>query len=76
MAEHAFALNDDTFRDFLTGDLLVKPATERWEREAYYRLRRAVFADEQGLFAQDRDTHDFQALPIVAVAYNLSLIHI
>ncbi|MGG2397808.1 MSMEG_0567/Sll0786 family nitrogen starvation N-acetyltransferase [Pseudomonas sp. SH1-B] len=70
MSVHAFALNDDTFRDFLAGDLLVKPATERWEREAYYRLRRAVFAEEQGLFAQDRDAHDFQALPIVAVAYN------
>jgi len=70
MAEHAFALNDDTFRGFLTGDLLVKPATERWEREAYYRLRRSVFAEEQGLFSQDRDALDFTALPIVAIAYN------
>lgn len=70
MAEHAFALSDDTFRDFLTGDLLVKPATERWEREDYYRLRRAVFAEEQGLFNQDRDVHDFTAHPIVAIAYN------
>ncbi|UUY08639.1 GNAT family N-acetyltransferase [Pseudomonas sp. J452] len=73
MAEHAFALNDDTFRDFLADDLLVKPAAERWERDAYYRLRRAVFAEEQRLLSQDRDEHDFHALPIVAIAYNCGM---
>lgn len=68
MAEHAFALSDDTFADFLAGDLLVKPASETWERNGYYALRRAVFSQEQRLLEQDKDELDFQALPIVAVA--------
>jgi len=68
MAKHAFALSDDTFADFLAGDLLVKPVSETWERNGYYDLRRAVFSQEQRLLEQDRDERDFQATPIVAVA--------
>ena len=68
MAEHAFALIDGTFNDFLAGDMLVKPADEAWERHHYYALRRAVFSEEQQLLAQDKDEKDFNAIPIVAVA--------
>jgi putative N-acetyltransferase (TIGR04045 family) len=73
MAEHAFALIDGTFADFLAGDLLVKPAADAWERQDYYALRRAVFSDEQQLLAQDKDEKDFQAIPIVAVAHHCGM---
>ena len=68
MSSLAFALVDSTFEPFRAGELLVKPATEQWEKQAYYALRRAVFSDEQQLLAQDKDSHDFQAIPIVALA--------
>jgi putative N-acetyltransferase (TIGR04045 family) len=73
MAEHAFALIDDCFADFLAGELRVKPASEAWERQHYYALRRAVFSDEQRLLAQDKDERDFQAIPIVAVAHHCGM---
>jgi len=73
MALHAFALTDDTFSDFLAGDLLVKPATEVWERTGYYALRRAIFSDEQKLLEQDKDERDFHAIPIVAVAHHFGM---
>ncbi|NWE50597.1 MSMEG_0567/Sll0786 family nitrogen starvation N-acetyltransferase [Pseudomonas gingeri] len=73
MAEHAFALIDSTFSDFLADDLLVKPAAETWERQDYYVLRRAVFCAEQQLLAQDKDDKDFQAIPIVAVAHHCGM---
>jgi putative N-acetyltransferase (TIGR04045 family) len=42
--------------------------TER-EREAYFALRRAIFCEEQGLFAgDDRDASDEAAIPIVCLA--------
>ncbi|MHC6226158.1 MSMEG_0567/Sll0786 family nitrogen starvation N-acetyltransferase [Pseudomonas sp. X10] len=73
MAEHAFALTDDTFGDFLAGHLRVKPAAEAWERTGYYALRRAVFSEEQRLLEQDKDERDFQAIPIVAVAHHCGI---
>ena len=73
MAEHAFALVDGTFSEFLAGDLLVKPADQAWERQHYFNLRRAVFSDEQQLLAQDKDEKDFQAIPIVAVAHHCGM---
>ena len=73
MAEHAFALTDDSFSDFLAGDLLVKPASESWERAGYYALRRAVFSDEQRLLEHDRDARDFGAIPIVAVTHHCGM---
>ncbi|WP_241002281.1 hypothetical protein [Pseudomonas viridiflava] len=73
MAEHAFALIDGTFKDFLAGDMLVKPADEAWERRHYYALRRAVFSKEQQLLAQDKDENDFKALPTVAVAHHCGM---
>ena len=68
MANLAFALVDSTFEPFRAGELLVKPASESWEKQAYFALRRAVFSDEQQLLAQDKDHHDFQAIAIVALA--------
>lgn len=45
----------------------VKFATEAWERAGAARLRRAVFCEEQGIFAgDDRDAIDEIAIPIVA----------
>jgi putative N-acetyltransferase (TIGR04045 family) len=43
-------------------------ASERWQVEAYFRLRQQIFALEQGLFGDsDRDDRDAGALPIVAL---------
>lgn len=70
---NAFALVDDQFAPFRADDLLVKPASEAWERRAYFALRRAVFSEEQQLLAQDRDEHDFQAIAIVALANNCAV---
>ncbi|MEQ7922239.1 MSMEG_0567/Sll0786 family nitrogen starvation N-acetyltransferase [Xanthomonas sp. WHRI 1810A] len=64
----AFALVDSTFEPFRAGELVVKPASEHWEKQAYFALRRSVFSDEQQLLAQDKDSHDFQAIAIVALA--------
>jgi putative N-acetyltransferase (TIGR04045 family) len=42
-------------------------AREAWQLEAYFRLRRQIFAAEQGIFADsDRDASDEHASPIVA----------
>ena len=42
-------------------------AHEPWQTEAYFRLRREIFAAEQGLFAEtDRDEFDQHASAIVA----------
>lgn len=73
MPKSSFALIDDGFAPFLAGDLLVKPAREAWEKRDYYALRCAVFSEEQQLLAQDKDGHDFQAIPIVALAYNCGI---
>jgi len=48
----------------------ARVATEAWQIEAYYRLRRAIFALEQGLFGEsDRDAYDEHATPIVAETF-------
>jgi len=42
-------------------------ASERWQIDAYFRLRREIFAEEQALFSfSDRDELDSDATPIVA----------
>ncbi|HWZ88231.1 MAG TPA: MSMEG_0567/Sll0786 family nitrogen starvation N-acetyltransferase [Polyangiaceae bacterium] len=47
--------------------IYAEVATEPWQIEAYFRLRREIFAAEQGLFAgTDRDAFDAHASPIVA----------
>jgi len=73
MPNLAFALVDSTFEPFRAGELLVKPASEQWEKQAYFALRRSVFSDEQQLLVQEKDRHDFQAIAIVALAGNCGI---
>ncbi|MEH6564797.1 MAG: MSMEG_0567/Sll0786 family nitrogen starvation N-acetyltransferase [Halopseudomonas sp.] len=68
MAEHSFVLTEDSFPDYRADDVLVKVASEAWEKAEYFGLRRQVFSAEQQLLQQDKDEHDFQAIPIVALA--------
>jgi len=59
----------DPFAPFLPSEFRVKFAASRWERDAAYALRRAVFCDEQGIFdGDDRDAIDDYAIPIVALS--------
>jgi len=52
---------------FLSRDVSATVASERWQIEAYFRLRRDIFEREQGLFSgSDVDEHDAHATPIVA----------
>lgn len=73
MANSNYALTEGSFTPFLAGDLRVKPASEAWEKRAYYALRRTVFSDEQQLLTQDRDSRDFLAIPIVAIAHSCGM---
>lgn len=53
----------------LAAEVVARVASEPWELESYFRVRRAIFADEQGLFEDsDRDERDAQATPIVATS--------
>jgi putative N-acetyltransferase (TIGR04045 family) len=48
--------------------LAIRSASDAWERERAFQLRRDVFCAEQGIFAQDdRDAYDEVAHTIVAV---------
>lgn len=52
----------------------IKAAIDPWEKRAYFRLRRDVFCDEQGIFeSDDRDAIDETAEPIVAVDYIMGM---
>ncbi len=54
----------------------IKLASDGWERDAHFRLRRRVFCDEQRLFSgDDRDDVDDVASPIVAVDYVMGMAH-
>jgi putative N-acetyltransferase (TIGR04045 family) len=53
----------------LASEVLARVATESWELEGYYGVRRAIFAEEQGIFeSSDVDEHDARATPIVATS--------
>ncbi len=59
----------EPFAPFLASEFQVKFATQPWERNGAYALRRAVFCQEQGLFGgNDRDAIDDCAIPIVAIS--------
>ena len=59
----------DPFTPFSPSEFRVKFAASRWEREGAFALRRAVFCEEQGIFAQDdRDAVDDYAINIVALS--------
>lgn len=54
---------------FRAADYVVRHASEPWEVAGAVALRRAVFCDEQGVFAgDDRDDIDRVATPIVAIS--------
>jgi putative N-acetyltransferase (TIGR04045 family) len=57
-------------RPYLSPEVSAQVATEAWQVEAYYRVRREIFASEQGLFdGSDADDHDPIATPIVALSH-------
>jgi putative N-acetyltransferase (TIGR04045 family) len=54
---------------FRAADYVVRHASEPWELTGGAALRRAVFCDEQGIFAgDDADETDRVATPIVAIS--------
>jgi putative N-acetyltransferase (TIGR04045 family) len=54
-------------RPSLGAEIVAQVANEPWQHSGYRELRRAIFAEEQGLFeGSDFDEHDAHALPIVA----------
>jgi putative N-acetyltransferase (TIGR04045 family) len=54
-------------RPSLGAEIVARVASEPWQLAGYRELRRAIFAEEQGLFeGSDFDEHDAHALPIVA----------
>lgn len=54
---------------FLPKGITATVAQASWQVDEYFRLRREIFAEEQGLFASsDRDEFDPIAIPIVALA--------
>lgn len=57
------------FAAYIPVEYLVKWATLPWEESEAYQLRRDVFCEEQGIFAQDdRDETDERAQLIIALA--------
>jgi putative N-acetyltransferase (TIGR04045 family) len=55
---------------FLSPSITAQIACELWELEGYFALRRAIFAEEQGLFeTSDVDAKDAFATPIVALTH-------
>jgi putative N-acetyltransferase (TIGR04045 family) len=59
----------DPFPVFLPAQYRVKFVTEAWEQRGAAALRRAVFCEEQRIFARDdRDAIDDVAIPIVAIS--------
>jgi len=61
-------------RQSLGSQIVAEVATEPWQLRGYRELRRAIFAEEQGLFeGSDFDAHDEHALPIVAMSQILGM---
>ncbi|HSY22197.1 MAG TPA: MSMEG_0567/Sll0786 family nitrogen starvation N-acetyltransferase [Polyangiaceae bacterium] len=55
---------------FISAAITAHIATDLWQLNAYYAVRRAIFAEEQGLFDRtDIDEHDAVATPIVATSH-------
>ena len=56
----------DTYQHFMPQDFIFKIAREFEELDGYWKVRRAIFCEEQGIFeGSDRDAVDERALPIV-----------
>ncbi|MGD0677252.1 MAG: MSMEG_0567/Sll0786 family nitrogen starvation N-acetyltransferase [Polyangiaceae bacterium] len=55
---------------FISPTITAQIVNDTWQCEAYYRLRRSIFAEEQQLFSEsDRDEHDLHATAIVALSH-------
>jgi putative N-acetyltransferase (TIGR04045 family) len=75
MAKFNYAFDDQTFQDFRSQHLQVKVANSSWEKQRYFALRKAVFAQEQKILPDnEQDGQDFRAIPIVALASNCGVI--
>lgn len=61
---------------FLSRDVAASVARERWQVDAYFRLRQDIFEREQALFTgTDVDAYDADATPIVAVSHIAGMPH-
>lgn len=61
-------------RPSLSTQFSAQVAREPWEVEAYWRLRRSIFAEEQALFeGSDIDEPDRHAIPIVAESHSAGM---
>jgi putative N-acetyltransferase (TIGR04045 family) len=57
-------------RSYVCREVTAQVAAERWQIDGYFRLRREIFRDEQGLFSgSDVDEHDDAATAIVALSH-------
>lgn len=71
MASSNYAFADDSFREFLSNDIRVRPIASDWEKKGYYELRKQTFSKEQKILPDnERDSKDFRAIAIVALASN------
>ncbi|WP_018016137.1 MSMEG_0567/Sll0786 family nitrogen starvation N-acetyltransferase [Teredinibacter turnerae] len=69
MPKLQYAFDEQSFHSFRSHHIQVKVAERSWEKQAYFALRRAVFAREQRLLPDnEQDGQDFRAIPIVALA--------
>ena len=74
MPKYQYALVDDTFNGFRSHHIRVKVAEGRWEKQAYFQLRKETFAREQKILPENEtDAEDFRAIPIVALASSWSI---
>jgi putative N-acetyltransferase (TIGR04045 family) len=61
-------------RPYVSAAFRTSVAAEAWQLSAYFRLRREIFGEEQGLFADsDVDERDARAIPIVAMSEALGM---
>jgi len=71
MARAKFAVVNDVFPSFRSQHIQVKVATSSWEKQEYFQLRNKTFAQEQKILVRnEKDSKDFQAIPIIALASN------
>lgn len=71
MAKAQFAVVNDVFSDFRSQHIQVKVAQSNWEKKSYFELRNKTFIHEQKILSgNEKDSQDFQAIPIIALASN------
>lgn len=74
MARLQYAFDDQQFTDFRSQHIQVKVADSSWEKQRYFALRKAVFAQEQQILPDnEQDGQDFRAIAIVALATNYAV---